>query len=470
MFQKIRNTLLVYLLAIVVVYSLVIKQANPTFLQNNEMSVRLFAYGVLNNFGNIALALLLILIGYCINGSAKWILKKYFYIYIINVLTFIGLFLWSRSFTIADLYNVILPISRNTYPLVVGAILAIAFKDNTKKLLDKYSLNSILIFYGVVFTLPTLFDKDLFGLGDGNNILTAFLLTTLGVIFSTKSYDGLGIKKLTGVGGLLLANVALSLTMPYVSLKVHGDLSTAYRFDVLTSATVVGTAVAVFLLAKKVIAKAKLPEYSSLLMLVFVSNTFIISKLISGEALLRIWLLRSVEIVTVIFILGLLVAIVDSKEHILERKWKLSELPLVDWLKLVKQDFADYLIENRYRIINIVILYVLAYCSIIFMSPDFSAPHMGDKATMNIFSYTFFCRQQMIWLNLLLFYLTYRVLLGISNRFWVSTIVNYLLVAIAVVADVIKIHYRSEPILPTEVTMTSAYGEIIEMVPRVFCG
>lgn len=179
----------------------------------------------------------------------------------------------------------------------------------------------------------------------------------------------------------------------------------------------VGAAVAVFLLAKKVIAKAKLPEYSSLLTLVFVSNTFIISKLISGEALLRVWLLRSVKIVTVIFILGLLVAIVDSKEHILEQKWKLSEPPLVDWLKLVKQDFGDYLIENRYRIINIVILYVLAYCSIIFMSPDFSALHMGDKATMTIFSYTFFCRQQMIWLNLVLFYLIYRVLLGISNRF-----------------------------------------------------
>lgn len=189
MFQKIRNTLLVYLLAILVVYSLVIKQAKTTFLQNNEMSVRLFAYGALNNFGNVVLALLLILIGYCINGSAKWVLKKYFYIYIINVLTFIGLFLWSRSFTIADLYNVILLILRNTYPLVVGAILAIAFKDNTKKWLDKYSLNLILIFYGVVFTLPTLFDKDLFGLGNGNNILTAFLLTTLGVIFSIKSID-----------------------------------------------------------------------------------------------------------------------------------------------------------------------------------------------------------------------------------------------------------------------------------------
>lgn len=467
MFQKIRNTIIVYFLSIVAIYSLILKQANPNFLQNNEMSVRLFAYGALNNFGNVALALLLILIGYCINGSAKWVLKKYFYIYIINALTFIGLFLWSRSFTIADLYNVILPILRNTYPLVVGAILAIAFKDNTKKWLDKYSLNLILIFYGVVFTLPTLFDKDLFGLGNGNNILTAFLLTTLGVIFSTKGSDSLEIKKLTGVGELLLANVALALTMPYVSLKVHGDLSTAYRFDVLTSATVVGTAVAAFLLVKKVIAKEKFPEYSSLLILVFVSNTFIISKLISGEALLRVWLLRSVEIVTVIFILGLLAAIVDSKEHMLERKWKLSELPLVDWIKQVRQDFVDYLIENKYRIINIAVLYALAYCSIIFMSDDFTAPHMGDKATTTIFSFAFFTRQQMVLLNAFLFYLIYRVILGLTNRFWISSILNYVIIIILIVADVIKIHYRLEPIYPTEVVMTSAYSDILKMVPQV---
>lgn len=448
------------------VYSLVLKQANPSFLQNNEFSVRLFAYGVLNNFGNVAVALLLILMGYCIKGNAKWVVKKYFYIYILNVLTFVGLFLWSRSFVISDLYNALLPLLRNTYPLAVGAILAIAVKPSIEKLLARYSLTRILAFYGIFFVLPTLFDKDIFGLGNGNNILTAFLLTTLGAMFSAKKIQNLGIKKLIGVGGLLLVNLILALTMPYVSLKVHADLSTAYRFDVLTSATVVGAAVAVFLLVKKVIAKEKLPEYSSLLMLVFVSNTFIISKLISGEALLRVWLLRSVEIVTVIFILGLLAAIVDSKEYMLERKWKLSELPLVDWFKSIKHDFFSYILESKYRIINIVILYILAYCSIIFMSPDFSAPHIGGKATMTIFSYAFFRRQQMIWLNLLLFYLIYRLLLGVTNRFWVSSIFSYALIGVAIVADVIKIYYRSEPILPTEVTMTSAYGEILGMVPE----
>ena len=35
-----------------------------------------------------------------------------------------------------------------------------------------------------------------------------------------------------------------------------------------------------------------------------------------------------------------------------------------------------------------------------------------------------------------------------------------------IVADAIKIYYRSEPIFPTEVTMISAYGDILSMVPK----
>ena len=35
---------------VIVTFSLLIAQANPTFLQNNLLSKRLFAYSLLNNF------------------------------------------------------------------------------------------------------------------------------------------------------------------------------------------------------------------------------------------------------------------------------------------------------------------------------------------------------------------------------------------------------------------------------------
>ena len=114
---------------------------------------------------------------------------------------------------------------------------------------------------------------------------------------------------------------------------------------------------------------------------------------------------------------------------------------------------------------NIIILYILAYMSFILMSPDFSAPHLG-KDYANIFFYTFFVRQHMLILNTILFYLLYRFIYGIIGRFWISVILNYVVIAVAIVADAIKIHYRTEPILPAEVTMVSAYGDILSMVPQ----
>lgn len=55
---------------------------------------------------------------------------------------------------------------------------------------------------------------------------------------------------------------------------------------------------------------------------------------------------------------------------------------------------------------------------------------------------------------------------SITNKFWLSSIITYVITAVVIVADAIKIYYRSEPIFPTEVTMISAYGDILSMVPK----
>lgn len=97
--KKLCNALMVCVAMVIVTFSLLITQANPAFLQNNLLSKRLFAYSLLNNFSNVIVGVLLILIGYQIKGNIK-LIKKYAYIYVVNLLIFIGLFLWTRSFTI----------------------------------------------------------------------------------------------------------------------------------------------------------------------------------------------------------------------------------------------------------------------------------------------------------------------------------------------------------------------------------
>lgn len=469
MIKKLCNALVAYVSMVIVIFSLLIAQANPTFLQNNLLSKRLFAYSLLNNFSNVIVGVLLILIGYQIKGNIK-LIKKYIYIYVVNLLIFIGLFLWTRSFTIQNLYDAVLPITRNTYPVVLGVISALLIKDKLKNWFKKYKFSVILGGYAIVFTLPSIFNKDIFGLGNGNNIIIAFSLVALGIACSNVKIDKLHIDKkvITLMSMGVILNVVLALSMPYISLKAHGDFSTAYRFNVLTSISVVVMAIVLFIVGQRLKIYVKIPEYIGLLVLLTYSNNFIIEKIVNGSISLKVLLFKSCIVSIIVVVLGWLLAKIDKREHILERKLSLNDgKTIVPWISETIMKMINYIKNHKHNLINIVILYTLAYCSFIFMSPHFTSPHMdGDKYT-SIFFFAFFVKQHMMILTLLLYYLIYRFFYGITNKFWLSSIITYTAVTIAIVADAIKIYYRSEPILPTEVTMVSAYGDILEMIPQI---
>lgn len=469
MIKKLCNALMVYVSMVIVTFSLLITQANPAFLQNNLLSKRLFAYSLLNNFSNVIVGVLLILIGYQIKGNIK-LIKKYVYVYVVNLLIFIGLFLWTRNFTIQNLYDAVLPITRNTYPVVFGAISALLIKDKLKNWFKKYRLSAILGVYAIVFTLPSIFDKDIFGLGNGNNIVTAFSLVALGIACSNVEIDKSHIDKkaitLMSIGVIL--NVILALSMPYMSLKAHSDFSTAYRFNVLTSISVVAMSMVIFTVGQKLRINIKIPEYTGLLVLLIYSNNFIIEKIVNGSMSLKVLLFKSCIVSIIVVVLGWLLAKIDKREHILERKLSLNnEKTIVLWISETIVKMVNYIKNHKHNLMNIVILYILAYCSFIFMSPHFISPHMDGDSYTSIFFFVFFIKQNMLLLNFILYYLIYRFFYGITNKFWLSSIITYIALAIAIVADAIKIYYRSEPILPTEVTMVSAYGDILEMIPQI---
>lgn len=266
----------------------------------------------------------------------------------------------------------------------------------------------------------------------------------------------------------VILNVVLALSMPYISLKAHGDFSTAYRFNVLTSISVVVMAIVLFIVGQRLKIYVKTPEYIGLLVLLTYSNNFIIEKIVNGSISLKVLLFKSCIVSIIVVVLGWLLAKIDKREHILERKLSLNDgKTIVPWISETIMKMINYIKNHKHNLINIVILYTLAYCSFIFMSPHFTSPHMdGDKYT-SIFFFAFFVKQHMMILTLLLYYLIYRFFYGITNKFWLSSIITYTAVTIAIVADAIKIYYRSEPILPTEVTMVSAYGDILEMIPQI---
>ncbi len=469
MIKKLCNTLMVYVAMVIVTFSLLVTQANPTFLQSNLLSEKLFAYSLLNNFSNVIIGVLLILIGYQIKGDIN-LIKKYIYIYIVNLLVFIGLFLWTRSFNISNLYDAVLPITRNTYPIVIGTVSALLIKDKVENWIRKYKLSVILEVYITIFLLPSLFNKDIFGLGNGNNIITAFLLTTLGIILANIEKSCINKKVITLMIISVILNITLALSMPYISLRIHKNLSTAYRFNSLTSITVGIMAIIIFVIVKKlkvIKININISEYTGLLALLVYSNNFIIEKTVNGDTNLKILFFKSFIVSITIIILGWILSKIDKKEYTLEKKLLLNDkMTITSWISKITVKIINYIKQLKFNLLNIAILYILAYCSFIFMSPHFTSPHMDGESYTSIFFYAFFIKQNMLLLNFLLYYLIYKFIYGITNKFWLSSIITYVITAVAIVADAIKIYYRSEPIFPTEVTMVSAYGDILSMVPK----
>ena len=467
--KKLCNTLMVYVAMVIVTFSLLVTQANPTFLQSNLLSEKLFAYSLLNNFSNVIIGVLLILIGYQIKGDIN-LIKKYIYIYIVNLLVFIGLFLWTRSFNISNLYDAVLPITRNTYPIVIGTVSALLIKDKVENWIRKYKLSVILEVYITIFLLPSLFNKDIFGLGNGNNIITAFLLTTLGIILANIEKSCINKKVITLMIISVILNITLALSMPYISLRIHKNLSTAYRFNSLTSITVVIMAIIIFVIVQKlkvIKININISEYTGLLALLVYSNNFIIEKTVNGDTNLKILFFKSFIVSITIIILGWILSKIDKKEYTLEKKLLLNDkMTITSWISKITVKIINYIKQHKFNLLNIAILYILAYCSFIFMSPHFTSPHMDGESYTSIFFYAFFIKQNMLLLNFLLYYLIYKFIYGITNKFWLSSIITYVITAVAIVADAIKIYYRSEPIFPTEVTMVSAYGDILSMVPK----
>ena len=147
-------------------------------------------------------------------------------------------------------------------------ISALLIKDNIKDWTKKYKLSMILGGYAIIFILPSIFNKDIFGLGNGNNIITSFLLTALGIIFSNEKLYKFKLhitwKIATLMSMSVILNIILVFSMLFISLRIHGYFSTAYRFNVLTSISVVAMSIVIFIVGQKLKINIKVLELKCL--------------------------------------------------------------------------------------------------------------------------------------------------------------------------------------------------------------
>ncbi|WP_283573931.1 hypothetical protein [Limosilactobacillus ingluviei] len=79
-------------------------------------------------------------------------------------------------------------------------------------------------------------------------------------------------------------------------------------------------------------------------------------------------------------------------------------------------------------------------------------------------TYVIATRQGMLWVTTGLIWLGLRLFWTLTRRYWLSLGTGLFLVALWSLANRLKLEARNEPILPAELTMYHAYGNLLKMV------
>ena len=451
--------------------SLYWRQASHILLQEGISKKYLIA-NVLQGFSVTSIPIILLLLGYFMTKVKKiGIFQVWGFLFIGTWICLLVACFLQDSTWIGHFYNALLPFLRNTSPLFSGILLAIL----TNKVIADHLLNNryaYYIFFLLTFGVPTVFGSDIFNYSGGTTAIYAWMVFTLGANLSDSKLTKKTWYLLTGISATLLA--IMLVLMPLISEGAHGDLSTATRLtDAANLFTVSFSFCLVHLLLVLKLDEAQL--FSLLGIVLFSASAVLIEALntVNEKSTLSIRYMELFEAISVPLIIWIIVHVYIKSKFFqklgtLDRKldsWHLADLEKN--IKLTWGHLKRSLHEHRLALIVSGVMLILAYISMFMTNVGGRVADTieGDKS-YNALTYAILQRPQIIVINALLFIGLYLFLRGLTNSFWFSFLVSDYLIIIWCIATYLKIASRREPILPSEVVMLEAYGNLLNMVPH----
>lgn len=403
--------------------------------------------------------------------------KFWLYTFFCGLLMALVYFLVEKDISAWLLYGVFLPILRNTYPIITGIIMGLVLLPFYQRIVAKAPYFTY-VFLGIIFLLPMIFDKDIFGTSGGDSIVASLALFYLG---STLTVAPL---KLTNgkVWCLLSVSVVLQLLlaaiMPTFSMVAHNDLNTIGRFYTATSFLTVALAVCLFLLLKRYLGfeiRGHV-EYLVLSVLVISNLNDVINMIIAfndkvvGKATLKVAGLITLEVVlglSCIFIINFILINLPFVQRIGQKLTKALPPFTVEtadqWLKERLVQVRDFCQSHMPYLSGLIGAYILACLSFLCMNTSWSI-EIDVDVHYNIFAYTLGARQIEVLLTTVVICLLFKFVWALTDRYWLSEILVGSFVIIWTVANRLKIETRSEPIIPSELAMVKALGSLLSMV------
>ncbi|WP_241689970.1 hypothetical protein [Ligilactobacillus salivarius] len=156
-------------------------QSSPDILINDKVNIQQSLMQIYHASTLIGIDIFAITLGSLLQGSEdkSWssAIKYWIYTIFVGTLGLLVLTLFSREFSIGDLYNMLFPFVRNTYGILSGIVLGMLTLPLFNKGVKKYE-NIIKLSLLLVIIAPTIFNKDIFGFANGT--VFGYILVNLG--------------------------------------------------------------------------------------------------------------------------------------------------------------------------------------------------------------------------------------------------------------------------------------------------
>lgn len=354
------------------------------------------------------------------------------------------------------IYNSMLPVLRNSYPLITGVMGGIVISSIVpfgKAGLRRQMTGLIWVMLAIPFFSPV----NVWGWND--NFLALFYACLFILGGNLKP-----VKQFWRWGGLAIASLAVNVLFQGLIPFLSFDGSTINRFTTVTNVLTVVTAYAV---AEWLINGMQKPRISYLLSVAVIlmnSSAFAVLYKIADEKPVAHSTVRTAVLTLAAIALALVAAALW--QWLLNRRWAQTVSRRID--QFAAQDFAKQraavskkLKELGPDLTVFAVSYLIAAASMLLMNNGWM---LTDGKQYNIFSYVFTQRELSLLLTSLLLFAAVKFVQAICKRYWFSLAIILMISVAFVIANREKIAARNEPILPSDIAMLNVAGKLLGMV------
>lgn len=381
-----------------------------------------------------------------------------------------------KKFSSSDIWILFFPVSHNDFELASSLLIFFVFGNYIRKIIEKFSSREqnaiIFILFWFVLIMPFIFGKQLWGITSAYSFVWIGTLYFIGTLFSQIDLKLLKMRRVyLIIGGFTLLIIPFLLKIMNFSADptaVNSRLFAAYSLPLF----VVSVCLFEYLLNLKILSKFELNWLKGICWVIancyFIVEMPIVKNHLNNEWHINYnlrsgeWLENIFLQVGILVILSILMTVCLRKLYSMRAFYNtfLKSTTIQENKQLMNiHIFVKRLINENWRTILVLIIgfcstfvgIMVTYCSI-------------GAFNWNLIRVILQGSSQQLLLNVVIFYLFFILLMGVINRYWYSLILTFSIYVLITVSEYFKISLREEPILPSDLSMITSIGHLVQMV------